>query len=218
MRDAQVRRLPAVNDVGHLVGAISIDDLVLVAQVTEQAPTQGSLSGSMPLVASNGGSEASAACPGSAAGSIICLWRPGSPAGCGVRGTTPLHRMTAASRRIHSASAGINRWWSGKPVPVEGPPRAREPNRFGVLLPVLPMRPPRARGDQTNVRYIVIRADGPGRQSCHLRPSVQLRPKARGNRSATQEAQAQRKRRRGAGGPEDGTNPGEKRLRRMPRQ
>ena len=32
MRDAQVRRLPAVNGVGHLGGAISIDDLVLVAQ------------------------------------------------------------------------------------------------------------------------------------------------------------------------------------------
>ena len=59
---------------------------------------------------------------------------------------------------------------------------------IGVLLPVLPMRPPRARGDQTNVRCIVIRADGPGRQSCHLRRSVQLRPKARGDRSATQEA------------------------------
>ena len=32
MRDAQVRRLPVVNDMGHLVNAISIDDLVLVAQ------------------------------------------------------------------------------------------------------------------------------------------------------------------------------------------
>ena len=32
MRDAQVRRAPVVSDVGHLVGAISIDDLVLVAQ------------------------------------------------------------------------------------------------------------------------------------------------------------------------------------------
>ena len=32
MRDAQVRRLPVVSDMGHLVGAISIDDLVLVAQ------------------------------------------------------------------------------------------------------------------------------------------------------------------------------------------
>ena len=58
MRDAQVRRAPVVSDVGHLVGAISIDDLVLVAQTSEQAPTQGSLSGSMPLVASNGGDEA----------------------------------------------------------------------------------------------------------------------------------------------------------------
>ena len=38
--------------------------------------------------------------------------------------------------------------------------------QIGVLLPVLPMRPPRARGDQTNVRYMLIRADGPGRQSC----------------------------------------------------
>ena len=42
-------------------------------------------------------------------------------------------------------------------------------------------------------RYILIRADGPERQTCHLRRSVQLRPKARGDRSATQEAQAQRK-------------------------
>ncbi|MCY4633357.1 MAG: CBS domain-containing protein [Acidobacteria bacterium] len=32
MRDARVRRLPVVNDAGHLAGAISIDDLVLVAQ------------------------------------------------------------------------------------------------------------------------------------------------------------------------------------------
>ena len=51
-----------------------------------------------------------------------------------------------------------------------------------LLLPVLPVRPPRARGDQTNVRYMLIRADGPGRQSCHLRRSVQLRPRARGDR------------------------------------
>ncbi len=32
MRDARVRRLPVVSDEGNLVGAISIDDLVLVAQ------------------------------------------------------------------------------------------------------------------------------------------------------------------------------------------
>lgn len=32
MRGARVRRLPVVNETGHLVGAISIDDLVLVAQ------------------------------------------------------------------------------------------------------------------------------------------------------------------------------------------
>ena len=32
MRDAQVRRVPLVNHVGRLVAAISIDDLVLVAQ------------------------------------------------------------------------------------------------------------------------------------------------------------------------------------------
>ena len=32
MRDAQVRRVPVVSDMGRLVGAISIDDLVLVAQ------------------------------------------------------------------------------------------------------------------------------------------------------------------------------------------
>ena len=32
MRDAQVRRVPVVNDMGRLVAAISIDDLVLVAQ------------------------------------------------------------------------------------------------------------------------------------------------------------------------------------------
>ena len=31
MRDAQVRHVPVVNDVGRLVAAISIDDLVLVA-------------------------------------------------------------------------------------------------------------------------------------------------------------------------------------------
>lgn len=32
MRGARVRRLPVVNETGHLAGAISIDDLVLVAQ------------------------------------------------------------------------------------------------------------------------------------------------------------------------------------------
>ena len=32
MRDAQVRRVPVVSDMGRLVGAISIDDIVLVAQ------------------------------------------------------------------------------------------------------------------------------------------------------------------------------------------
>ncbi len=32
MHDARVRRLPVLNDAGHLAGAISIDDLVLVAQ------------------------------------------------------------------------------------------------------------------------------------------------------------------------------------------
>ena len=32
MRDARVRRLPVVNDAGCLSGAVSIDDLVLVAQ------------------------------------------------------------------------------------------------------------------------------------------------------------------------------------------
>ena len=32
MRDAKVRRLLVVNDMGHLVGAISIEDLVLLAQ------------------------------------------------------------------------------------------------------------------------------------------------------------------------------------------
>ena len=108
-------------------------------------------------------------------------------------GWTPLQRMTAASRRVHSASAGINRWWSGEAGARRRSTPCAGTKPIGMLLPVLPMRPPRARGDQTNVRYIVIRADGPGRQSCHLRRSVQLRPKARGDRSATQEAQAQRK-------------------------
>ena len=32
MRDAEVRRLPVVNETNQLAGAISIDDLVLVAQ------------------------------------------------------------------------------------------------------------------------------------------------------------------------------------------
>ena len=89
------------------------------------------------------------------------------------RGDQPLVVWEAGARRRSTPCAGT------KPI--------------GVLLPVLPMRPPRARGDQTNVRYILIRADGPERQTCHLRRSVQLRPKARGDRSATQEAQAQRK-------------------------
>ena len=77
--------------------------------------------------------------------------------------------------------------WSGASTPDSGidPPGAA----FNELGPGFP----RACGDQTNVRCILIRADGPGRQSCHLRRSVQLRPKARGDRSATQEAQAQRK-------------------------
>lgn len=32
MRDAQVRRLPVIDEAGRLVGAISVDDIVLVAQ------------------------------------------------------------------------------------------------------------------------------------------------------------------------------------------
>ena len=32
MRDAEVRPLPVVSDIGHLVGAIAIEELVLVAQ------------------------------------------------------------------------------------------------------------------------------------------------------------------------------------------
>ena len=52
----------------HLVGAISIEDLVLVAQNARAGTTQRASSGSMPLVASNGGGNASAACPGSATG------------------------------------------------------------------------------------------------------------------------------------------------------
>ena len=56
---------------GHLIGAIASDDLVLVAaEAFEQGPTQRASSGSMPLVASNRGGETSAACPGSATGSI----------------------------------------------------------------------------------------------------------------------------------------------------
>ena len=77
---------------GRLVAAISIDDLVLVAQNVRASADVASVVGfhpaGLPLVASNGGNEAWAACPGSATGSIICLWRPWSPAGCGVRGST----------------------------------------------------------------------------------------------------------------------------------
>ena len=60
-----------IDDMGHLIGAIASDDLVLVAaEAFEQGPTQRASSGSMPLVASNRGGETSAACPGSATGSI----------------------------------------------------------------------------------------------------------------------------------------------------
>ena len=59
MRDAQVRRLPVVNDMGHRVGAISQSTISCSSRSTpEQAPTQGASLGSMPLVASNGGGEA----------------------------------------------------------------------------------------------------------------------------------------------------------------
>ena len=47
-----------VNDVGRLVPAISIDDLLLGAHSSEQAPRQRASSGSMPLVVSDGGDEA----------------------------------------------------------------------------------------------------------------------------------------------------------------
>ena len=57
----------------------------------------------MPLVASNSGGEAWAACPGSATGSIICLWRPWSPAGCGVRGPNEREVHRDPSRRARAA-------------------------------------------------------------------------------------------------------------------
>ena len=51
----------------------------------EQAPPQGASSGSAVGRVERRG-EASAACPGSATGSISLLWRPWSPVGCAVRG------------------------------------------------------------------------------------------------------------------------------------
>ena len=112
---------------------------------------------------------------------------------CGARGSTPLHphhRGQSPGPLCERGDQPMVVWEAGarrRSTPCAGT------KPICVLLPVLPMGPPRARGDQTNVRYILIRADGPGRQSCALRRSVQLRPKARGDRSATQDAQAQRK-------------------------
>ena len=171
MRDAQVRRLPAVNGVGpsgwHHLNRRSR------ARRAER-PSR---------------------CRRSERRRVPCRWsrrtagaRPRQPVQVARRGRSSVCGGPGRQR----GSAGINRWWSRKPVPVEGPPRARGPNRSACCCPCCRWVHP-GRGDQTNVRYILIRADGPGRQSCPLRRSVQLRPKARGDRSATQEAQAQRK-------------------------
>ena len=74
---------------GHLVGAISIDDLVLVAQNVRAGADAASVVGFHAVGRVEQRGRGVAACPGSATGSIICLWRPWSPAGCGVRGWTP---------------------------------------------------------------------------------------------------------------------------------
>ena len=66
----------------------------------------------MPLVASNGGREVWAACPGSATGSIICLWRPGRQRGA-AGGDQPLVVREADARRRST-------------------PRARAPNERDV--------------------------------------------------------------------------------------
>ena len=74
-----------------------------------------------------------------------------TPCGC-IRNSTPRQVATSPTSQASgddTASAGINRWWSGKAgARRKSTPRAgTKPN--GGLLPVLPMRPPRARGDQS---------------------------------------------------------------------
>ena len=188
MRDAQVRRLPVVSDMGGLVGAISIDDLVLVAQNVRASADAASVfgfhavgrvewrgRGVNSLARFRDGVDHLFVAALVASGVRRAGIDPAPPHGRGQspgplceRGDQPMVVWEAGARRKSTPRAGT------KPI--------------GVLLPVLPMRPPRARGDQTNVRYMLIRADGPGRQSCHLRRSVQLRPKARGDRRGAEDS------------------------------
>ena len=121
MRDAEVRPLPLVSGIGHLVGAISIDDLVLVRAERSSRRRRSGRRRVPPC-------RWSRRTAGARCGQPVQVPRRGRSSVCGALVASGVRR------------AGINRWWSGKPMPVEGPPPAR--------------------GHQTNVRYIVIRADG----------------------------------------------------------
>ena len=104
MRDAQVRRVPVVNDMCRLVAAISIDDLVLVGQNVRAGADAASIVafhavGRVELAETRPRQPVQVSQRGRSAG----LWRPWSPAGCGVRGSTRYSRCRRVPPGVDSS-------------------------------------------------------------------------------------------------------------------
>ena len=78
---------------GHLVGAISIDILVLVAQNVRAGADAASVVGFHAVGRVEQPGRGVAACPGSATGSIICLWQPLIARGVRGPGTDPISQI-----------------------------------------------------------------------------------------------------------------------------
>ena len=100
---------------GHLVGAISIDDLVLVAQNVRAGADAASVVGFHAVGRVEQRGRGVAACPGSATGSIICLWRPM------VAGGVRRAWMDPGVRRLwhHGGRAPAVTAWTDGPQPFE---------------------------------------------------------------------------------------------------
>ena len=102
MRDAQVRRVPVVSDMGRLVGAISIDDLVLVAQNVRAGADAASVVGFHAVGRVEQRERGLGSLSGFRDGVDHLFVTALVPAGCGVRGSTL--RRPRLPGRAHSTS------------------------------------------------------------------------------------------------------------------